>query len=238
MKLKSIVFALFMALATFTTQAQIGDYRNDMCLGVSVGVSMNKMGFDPIITQKFHTAPTVGLTFRYTSEKFLSAYCALQVELNYTRLGWTEDVLDSNSNPLPDTFKSNLDYLQLPFLARLAWGKEDKGAQFFFLIGPQIGYCIAESKEFSNQWTLNASGNPDRPNNMYAQYDLPVKHKFDYGITGGIGVELNTKVGHFLLEGRYYYGLSDVFGNSKKDVFSRSNHGAIIAKLSYLIDIN
>ena len=73
---------------------------------------------------------------------------------------------------------------------------------------------------------------------MYAQYDLPVKHKFDYGITGGIGVELNTKAGHFLLEGRYYYGLSDVFGNSKKDVFSRSNHGAIIAKLSYLIDIN
>ena len=112
MKLKSIVFALFTAVATFTTQAQIGGYRNDMCLGVSVGASMNKMGFDPIITQKFHTAPTVGLTFRYTSEKFLSAYCALQVELNYTRLGWTEDVLDSNSNPLPDTFKSNLDYLQ------------------------------------------------------------------------------------------------------------------------------
>ena len=53
MKQKTIVFALFTALATFTTQAQIGDYRNDMCLGVSVGASMNKMGFDPIITQKF-----------------------------------------------------------------------------------------------------------------------------------------------------------------------------------------
>ncbi len=233
----SLLFILLAFSATFA-HAQIGDYRNDLCVGVSAGVTMNKMGFDPIVSQQYHTAPTVGLTLRYTSEKFLTAYCALQVELNYARLGWTEDVLDRNSQPLPDTFKRNLDYLQLPFLARLAWGKEHRGMMFYFLVGPQIGYCIAESSERSAQWTLNAAGNPDRPNDLYAQYSLPVKHKFDYGITGGVGVELNTKLGHFLLEGRYYYGLSDVFGNAKKDVFSRSNHGAIVAKLSYLFDVN
>lgn len=233
----SLLFILLALSATFA-HAQIGDYRNDLCVGVSAGVTMNKMGFDPIVSQQYHTAPTVGLTLRYTSEKFLTAYCALQVELNYARLGWTEDVLDRNSQPLPDTFKRNLDYLQLPFLARLAWGKEHRGMMFYFLVGPQIGYCIAESSERSAQWTLNVAGNPDRPNNLYAQYTLPVKHKFDYGITGGVGVELNTKLGHFLLEGRYYYGLSDVFGNAKKDVFSRSNHGAIVAKLSYLFDVN
>ena len=228
---------LFLLIPTFA-YAQVGDYRNDLCVGVSAGMTMNQMGFDPIINQKYHMAPTIGLTLRYTSEKFLSAYCALQVELNYARLGWTEDVLDSNSQPLPDSFKRNLDYLQLPFLARLAWGREHRGMMFYFLVGPQIAYCISESTERSEQWTLNAAGNPDRPNNLYAQYTLPVKHKFDYGITGGIGVELNTKLGHFLLEGRYYYGLSDVFGNAKKDVFSRSNHGAIVAKLSYLFDVN
>ena len=228
---------LFLLIPTFA-HAQIGDYRNDLCVGVSAGMTMNQMGFDPIINQKYHMAPTIGLTLRYTSEKFLSAYCALQVELNYARLGWTEDVLDGNSQPLPDSFKRNLDYLQLPFLARLAWGREHRGMMFYFLVGPQIAYCISESTDRSEQWTLNAAGNPDRPNNLNAQYTLPVKHKFDYGITGGIGVELNTKLGHFLLEGRYYYGLSDVFGNAKKDVFSRSNHGAIVAKLSYLFDVN
>lgn len=232
-----LLLILFLLIPTFA-HAQIGDYRNDLCVGVSAGMTMNQMGFDPIINQKYHMAPTIGLTLRYTSEKFLSAYCALQVELNYARLGWTEDVLDSNSQPLPDSFKRNLDYLQLPFLARLAWGREHRGMMFYFLVGPQIAYCISESTERSEQWTLNAAGNPDRPNNLYAQYTLPVKHKFDYGITGGIGVELNTKLGHFLLEGRYYYGLSDVFGNAKKDVFSRSNHGAIVAKLSYLFDVN
>jgi hypothetical protein len=109
MKIKKILVACAFSLLASVASAQIGDYRNDLCFGVSVGATMNKMGFEPLITQKFHVAPTVGLTFRYTSEKFLSACCALQVELNYTRLGWTEDIMDHNSQPLPDTFKSNLD---------------------------------------------------------------------------------------------------------------------------------
>ena len=50
-------------------------------------------------------------------------------------------------------------------------------------------------------------------------------------------LELTTKAGHFLLEGRYYYGLSDIYKNSKKDTFSRSNNGTIIVKVTYLIDI-
>ena len=40
------------------------------------------------------------------------------------------------------------------------------------------------------------------------------------------------------MEGRYYYGLGDIYNNSKKDVFSRSNHGTIIVKFTYLFDIN
>ena len=236
--MKKIGLLLLMLLYVPFVFAQIGEYRNNMCIGVNAGVTMNQMSFDPIITQKYHVAPTFGLTFRYTSEKYLTALCALQVELNYARLGWTEEVLNSQSLPLQDEFKRNLDYIQIPFMARLAWGKEQKGAMFFLLLGPQIAYCINESSERSECWTLNSSGNPDRPNDLYAQYDLPIKHKFDYGITGGVGIELNTGLGHFLLEGRYYYGLSDVFGNSKKDVFSRSNHGTIVAKLTYLFDIN
>ncbi|MCI7082988.1 MAG: PorT family protein, partial [Paraprevotella sp.] len=42
---------------------------------------------------------------------------------------------------------------------------------------------------------------------------------------------------HFLLEGRYYYALSDIFKNSKKDPFGRSANGAILIKASYLFDI-
>lgn len=159
------------------------------------------------------------------------------MELNYAQLGWNEDIMNSQSEPLPDTYKRKLTYIQLPMFARLGWGKEKRGLMFYILAGPQVGYCIGESSERSAHWTLNADGNPDRPNNMYEQYDMEIKNKIDYGIAAGLGLELNTKIGHFTLEGRYYYGLGDIFGNSKRDVFARSANGTIYAKIGYFITI-
>ena len=72
---------------------------------------------------------------------------------------------------------------------------------------------------------------------MTHQYDNDIDNRFDYGIAAGLGMELSTKVGHFLLEGRYYYGLGDIYDNSKRGYFSRSAHGAIMVKLNYLFDI-
>ncbi len=209
-----------------------------MCFGVNAGATFNEIGFDPLIAQNLHTSPTLGVTFRYTSEKFLTAYCAFQTELNYARLGWNENIVDSKLQPIPDTYQRNIDYLQVPFLARLAWGKEKRGLMFYVLLGPQVGFVINESEDKSSHWTLNAYNTPDRPNGVSEQYNLKVKNKFDYGITGGAGIELTTPVGHFLVEGRYYYGLADIFRNAKRDFFSRSNHTTIVAKVSYLIDIN
>ena len=64
-----------------------------------------------------------------------------------------------------------------------------------------------------------------------------VLFRSDYGICGGGGIDWSTKVGHFVLEGRYYYGLGDIFKNTKKDYFGRSGNSSITVKLSYLFDI-
>jgi hypothetical protein len=67
---------------------------------------------------------------------------------------------------------------------------------------------------------------------------MSVQRKIDYGISAGAGLELSLKhVGHFMLEGRYYYGLGDIFKNSKRDYFGRSNLNVITVKLTYLFDI-
>lgn len=234
--LKPFFAALGLTLLPLAAQAQVGEARRTISLGASGGVALNSIGFNPTIKQGLHMGPTLGLVARFTSEKYFKTYCALQIELNYTSMGWKENILDSNSNPLPDTYSRTQNYIQLPLLARLAWGRERRGLMGYFLAGPQVGYCIGESTSQST-FTLNDEGNPDRPNGLYAQYSMPIERKFDYGITAGVGVELSTRAGHFLLEGRYYYGLSDVFNNSKKDVFARSNNGTIIAKVTYLIDI-
>ena len=163
-----------------------------------------------------------------------------------------DDIFASEDNPIPaylsmsdkpvtikvgDTYRRNVSYIQLPVFARLAWGKEQKGLQFFFQAGPQIGFCIGDNSKRSSQWTTDEQGVPLRPNNVVAQYDLDIERKFDYGIAGGLGLEYNSPVGHFIFEGRYYYGLADMFGNSKKDPFARSANGTIHVKLAYLMDL-
>ena len=227
----------FCLLSVLGTSAQIGEHRSTVAIGVNAGATLNKISFDPTIKQTWLAAPTFGVALRLTSEKYFKTLCSLQIELNYSQLGWKEQIVNSADEPLPDTYLRRLNYIQMPFLARLAWGRERRGVMGYIMAGPQIGFCIGEKDERSD-WTLNAEGVPDRPNNMYAQYDMKIDRRFDYGITGGIGIEANTAIGHFCLDGRYYYGLSDIFSNGKKDTFSRSNNGTIAVRLTYFFDVH
>ena len=73
---------------------------------------------------------------------------------------------------------------------------------------------------------------------VVAQDTMAVKNKLDYGIALGLGAEYSIpKVGHFLVEARYYYGLGNIYGSSKRDYFGKSNYGQIVIKASYLFDI-
>ena len=75
-------------------------------------------------------------------------------------------------------------------------------------------------------------------NSIMARDTMAVENKFDYGIALGIGAEYSIpKVGHFLAEARYYYGLGNIYGSSKRDFFAKSNFGQIVFKVSYLFDI-
>lgn len=235
-KLSAIIPALFF-LSFSPLLAQIGETRKNISIGINGGIILNKVSFDPTIRQNYFNGATIGATMRLTSEKYFKTLCSLQIELNYSQLGWNENIHSSADISLSDTYKRKINYIQLPLLARLGWGKEKKGLMAYFLAGPQVGFCINEKSIFGSTWTLNEEGVPDRLNNIVEQYDMPIKHKFDYGITAGLGLEANTKLGHFMIDGRYYYGLSDIYSNGKKDVFSRSNHGSIVVKITYLLDI-
>lgn len=210
--------------------AQVGSYRADLAVGINGGYALNQISFNPTIKQSWKGGATLGLTIRYTCEKYLSAICALQGELNYIDLGWKELIEPAYGT---DTYYRQVHYLQVPILARLGWGREVRGLQGYLVVGPQVGFCIGEKEHYSDPW----AGTP-RPNNITQQYGRKVENFFEYGITAGAGAELSIPhVGHFLIEGRYYYGLSDIFHNSKRDPFGRSANGAIIIKASYLFDL-
>ena len=221
---------LFAMMLSAPLYAQVGEHRNDLTIGLTGGYLLNRTTFNPTIKKVFKGGETFGVTARYTCEKYFAAICALQVELNYANMGWKEDIDPELSS---DTYYRDMRYLQMPIFARLSWGREYNGFLFGFLIGPQLGYCFNETEHYSDPWV----GKP-RPNNVTQQYGKAVERRFEYGITGGVSFEIGTKrAGRFMLEGRYFYGLSDIFNNSKKDPFGRSANGAIIIKAGYLYDV-
>ncbi len=225
MKLR-IVIGTILLLVGFagSVKAQIGEQRYNFSMGINGGVTLNNVSFSPKVKQKFLMGMTTGVTARYISEKYFSMICGAQLEINFTQLGWSESYDD-----YPDLqYSRKMNYIEIPFLAHLAFGKE-RGIQVFFQAGPQIGLFLSDS--------YTQSGNWDDYNLTVEQHTKKVDNTFDYGITGGAGIELRSKIGNFIMEGRYYYGLSDFYGNSKRDYFSRSAHMTITAKITYLFDI-
>ena len=235
-------------LSLATSFAQVGEHRSELAVGVNGGYVLSNVGFIPKVPQTNHTGLTGGLTVRYTSEKYFNSICAIVAEVNYAQIGWKEDILTTNDEPvinavtgLPEQYQRDMTYLQVPVFARLGWGRERKGLQFFFQVGPQFGTFLSEKTKMNFPWDARTPAYSDgtgRTSGIVAQDTMAVEHRFDYGITGGLGLELSLpRVGHFLLEGRYYYGLGDIYGNSKRDYFARSNFSNIVVKLSYLFDL-
>ncbi len=220
---------LLCVCAPLCIRAQVGESRNDLSVGVTGGWALNKVSFNPTVKQSWHGGPTMGLVVRYTCEKYFNALCALQAECSWTQLGWKELIEVSD-----DTYQRDVSYVQVPLLANLGFGRERGGLKGFLCIGPQVGYVLGETEKRGGAWSEPLV----RPNNVTMQYGKDVERKFEYGLTGGLGMDVSTRSGHrFLLEGRYYFALSDIFRNSKKDPFGRSANGAILVRFSYLFDV-
>ena len=221
LRIITAITAIFISIGTW---AQIEEPRNILEIGVAGGLNMSRMEIQPTVRQKYLNGINGGVSLRYTSEKYFNMICAAQLEVNFSQRGWEEDFDDKSGN----SYKRTLNYIEVPFFAHLAFGKEPRGLQFFINLGPQIGFFLNENEEYIGSWSIDS-----RPASSQPIYGKEVENKFEYGIAGGLGLELKTKIGNFILEGRYYYGLSDIYNNSKTDDYGRSANNTISARLGY-----
>uniref|UniRef100_UPI0040264BB5 porin family protein n=1 Tax=Prevotella sp. TaxID=59823 RepID=UPI0040264BB5 len=241
--MKHLLILFFFLALPWSLFAQIGEHRNTLSVGPTAGWNITNIKFTPKVEQKGLGGFSGGVALRYTVEKYFSTICSIQLELNYAQMGWKEDIKDINNSPVinattgaAENYSRTINYIQVPFLAHLAWGKEKKGLNFFVNAGPQLGAYISESTK--SNFNFDKRNTADRVSSVVAQDTMKVENKFDYGIAAGLGVEYTIpKVGHFLLEGRYYYGLGNIYGDSKRDYFASSNYQTISIKLSYLFDL-
>lgn len=248
------IFVFILVLCSVAASAQVGEFRKDFAVGVSGGYVLSNVDFVPKVPQGYQGGMIGGITLRYTCEKYFKSICAVVAEVNYAQIGWKEDILDMKDQPVPLhtdpsqtlRYSRKINYLQVPVLARLGWGRERNGFQAFFQLGPQIGVYLNDETDtnfdarqpafdpLSKEYQYSGK----RASHVMAQDTMAVENKFDYGIAAGLGLEFsNRHVGHFMLEGRYYYGLGNIYGNTKRDYFGRSNFGNIVIKFTYLFDI-
>lgn len=237
------IITLLLLLLPLVVVAQIGEHRNTLSVGVSGGYNLTTVRFTPKVVQSMKGGLTGGLAMRYTVEKYFSTIASIAAEVNYGQMGWKEDIRDLNDQPVinaatgvAEQYERTINYIQVPIMAHLAWGRENRGVNFFVNAGPQFGVYLSESTKSNFDWDKRNMA--DRANSICAQDTMAVENKFDYGIAAGAGIEVaHPKVGRFLLEGRYYYGLGNIYGDSKRDYFGSSNFGTITIKLTYLFDI-
>lgn len=222
---------IFLAVSTIGL-AQVGELRNNLAVGFNGGYNLSSVDFSPTIKQELQPGYTGGFTLRYTTEKYFSLICAAQLEVNFAQRGWNELIEDGTNN----TYHRTTNYIEIPFFAHLGWGEEERGIQYFVNAGPQVGLYLSDEEFYG--FTKEEPWKPIyRPNGVNAQYGKAIENTLEYGIAGGLGMEFKTGIGNFIIEGRYFFGLSDMFGNSKADPFGRSANTTITGKISYLIDI-
>lgn len=220
--MRLLLLVLLLATAR-QASAQLGDMRHNWAVGANAALSMNRVSFvsEVAVKQQMQLTPACGLTARYISEKYFAMLCGIQLELNWAQRGWKEDPEEK-----PYAYERTMNYLEIPFMVHLAFGNERK-ALFFVNAGPQLALLLNEKESFGGDWQ----------GLRYEQHGKSAERRFDYGIVGGAGVELCTRAGHFLLEGRYHFGLADFFHNTKRDYFGRSAHTNISVRLTYLFDL-
>lgn len=240
-----LLLALLMGLG-ITASAQVGEHRNNFSIGVNGGYLMSSVKFTPKVPQGQHGGMTGGVSFRYVCEKYFKTICSVYAEVNYAQAGWKEDILTKENDPvLIDgtqealAYSRTINYVQIPVFAHLAWGREERGINFFVNAGPQFGVYLSESTTTNFDLSTKIDSSTPRVSSVVAQDTMAVENKFDYGIALGVGAEYSIpKVGHILAEVRYYYGLGSIYGTTKRDNFGTSNFGQIVFKLAYLFDIN
>ena len=235
-----LILLLLMTLLSGSLFAQRPErLRNDLYIGVSGGAHLSTVDFVPRILQTQRFGVQSGVAAKFVSNQLTesgSVLAGVIAELNFSQRGWTED-FDQERHP-GFAYSRALNYIDLPIMTHLNAGTGN--VRFIFNVGPQISFLLSDASSMSQALADHLVEHPISP--RFGMQYLPFEYmrRIDYGIIGGMGVQLRTPIGHFDLEGRYFVGLGDVFESrrSRNAHFSRSAHRVMQVRLTYYMRIN
>lgn len=197
-------------------------YKSHISVGAHGGMAFSRMSFSPEVPQSWQMGPMAGIQIRYAEERLVG----ILAELNFVNRGWKESFEDS-----PElSYSRTLSYLALPVMTHITFGSPR--AKCFVNLGPEIGFLLSEN--ISSNFDYDFPGALLPPTRRVNQMSMEVSNRFDYGITAGLGFEYYlTPRNSLYVEGRFYYGLGNIFPSSKSDEFGASRSMSISATLGY-----
>lgn len=207
------------------------EYSPNFSIGAKAGATLSRMSFSPEVHQKFTQGLTMGVACRYTEEKIFG----LIGEINITQRGWAENFAKDEAPEFEYT--RTLTYVSIPMLTHIYFGSQK--FRGFVNLGPEVSFMIGNSIDANFDYN-NYQNIPNFPQGYRTneQLSMAIDRKFDYGIAGGAGMELVIKRKHsIMLEGRYYFGLGNIFKDSKRDFFAASRNNSIEITLKYMIRV-
>lgn len=218
-----LIFSLLAVAALHPEALGQAHYNGKFSIGAHGGITLSNVAFTPSTKESMLMGQMAGIQVKYWEERNFG----LIAELNMVQSGWKE-----NFEEAPFEFERKLNYLRLPIMTNIFF--ENKHISGFVNLGPEIGYLVSTSSSANFDVNNIASVPGFPPNRETDQLHMEPSNRFDYGITAGAGVELIIKRRHRIsLEGRYYFGIGNIFPDDRKDTFSASRNSSIMIMLGY-----
>ena len=203
MKLKTIIAATLLLTFSVSMHAQVS-------LGLKGGVNFSNIyatqaldqvlpDFESISTYSIGAVAEVGI-----SEQF-----AFQSELLFTRKGFgLREGLDVDllgvPVPLGVTAETQINYVEVPLLAKYKFGTE--GISAYITAGPTLGY--ATSGQINTKANVLLDFNIAKtPINL----DAINFQRFEIGGAAGAGLAMQTGMGQFFIDARYNIGFTQLY---------------------------
>lgn len=219
-----MAFCCLLTGIAVSAQAQ----ENKWSVGVKGGATLPSVFSSnrQLLNTGFRTQPrlryTGGVAVQYLTEKNFG----LQIEFNYTQRGWEEQPYDTISDGrLPTRFyRVDLNYLEVPVLAHGYFGK--RNLRLFVNAGVYLAYLLSSETERANV---------PSDESITIFYEERFQNRMDFGVRGGGGVEVVTKIGMFQAEGSYNFGLNSVMDKNVQQIPHIVQNNAIAITLGYYV---
>lgn len=219
MKKSIMILAAILAVSIATPAlAQTG-------IGLRLGASLPNVSFtdeDGNSIDEFDSKSNTGFVFGAVLELGVSENFSIQPELLFSQHGFKfEDEFFGEVISV----KTRFNYLQLPVLAKAKFGSDAFG--FNIVAGPHLGFGIGDIST-----EAEVLGEKEKES---VSWDEAEFNKFDFGVTGGVGISFAAGPGRLGLDARYQLGLGNLIGEPEES--EKASNRNMQVSLSYIIPL-